>query len=220
MKEGTPIFKNHQLSEKQRFWNHESRHWKYHDGLFGGAEMMIFKEIKDHVDLVLPQLPERAKILNLGAGANNKSFLNSQRKDLQVIALDFSPNMLRLNEAEKKIMADVSSPLPILNESIDFCFSSFLIRYLSTEDYVLLFKEIWRVLKNNNRFVIADLNQNKFPHQESKFNSEALKIIAEKIGFCKIKKSGLNRSFTERIGGYNTGMTYDINLGIITGKKP
>ncbi len=204
--------------KEQRFWDIESRSWSDHRGLFGGAQRMIFEEIKEVTEPLLLNLSTGDKILNLGAGANNESFFGEQLSSEQLIAMDFSRGMLNLNEASMKIMADASLSIPLESESIDFCFSSFLMRYLSVDDQINLFAEIYRVLKKGNHFVIADLKQNNFPHQKSEFDAELLQTIAEGMGFSEVKIRQLDTSYDEKMGGF-VAASYKINLGVISGIK-
>ena len=154
----------------------------------------------------------------MGAGANNESSLGKKLPAKKIIAMDFSTKMLRLNQASLKIKADVSFSVPLANESVGLCFSSFLMRYLSMDDQIKLFGEIHRVLKARGHFVIADLKQNGFPHQKSQFDTELLQAILPSMGFYDVRVSRLDRDYRETLGGYEAG-SYRINLGIISGIK-
>ncbi len=100
----------------------------------------------------IDRLP-RGRILDLGAGtgAANEVF-----GDRDVVALDPSPEMLALNDADHRVVA-VGERLPFADESFDAVFSAYVFRNLDSVDATVA--EMYRVLRPGGKAGIVDLGR-------------------------------------------------------------
>lgn len=114
------------------------------------------------------------KVLDLGSGTGDLAFRieDDAAMGSQIIALDFSENMLKMASDKKRrrgsgvdlVMADVAD-LPMRSDSVDFITTSFSFRNLvyknpNVERYL---SEIHRVLSPEGRFVILESSQPASP---------------------------------------------------------
>lgn len=115
------------------------------------------------ISLATAHLPEKPRVLDLGAGTGMLSaMLLKARPDAAVTLLDASSNML--HEAEKKLSGKIHSIIEAdmvksdfhLSGPWDAIISSLAIHHLEDEDKVGLFQKIRGALKPHGVFVNAD----------------------------------------------------------------
>ena len=108
-------------------------------------------------------------ILDLGCGSGLLSVcMAKNNRNCSVIAIDKSDGLLKIlkNQLDREgvknveiIRSDLSQGLPIKNDTLDFVITSGLIEYIDYDD---LFKEVYRSLKMNGRFLILAIKNNMF----------------------------------------------------------
>lgn len=101
----------------------------------------------------------------LDAGCGTGRMISELREKGAIIkAVDISEEALRMVNNKfpdvETILADVNK-LPFKDESFDFVLAAFLIVHIKNINPV--FDEIHRVLKNNGRFILSNINQRKSP---------------------------------------------------------
>jgi tRNA (cmo5U34)-methyltransferase len=110
---------------------------------------------------LLEFLPQRiARFLDLGSGAGRLlSLVKAARPAAQCVAVDFSPTMLRILQAEYGAEAgitivehDLADPLPDLG-CFDAAVSSFAIHHVPHERKRALYGEVFRLLNPNGVFL-------------------------------------------------------------------
>lgn len=101
-------------------------------------------------------IPENSVVLDIGAGYCE--FINNI-KAKKKIALDFNPDIIEFASKEVKTFLSKSTDMgQIEDESIDVAFTSNFFEHLSKEDIVKTIREIYRVLKDDGRFLILQPN--------------------------------------------------------------
>jgi len=108
-------------------------------------------------------------IVDLGCGSGLLSVcVAKNNRNSSVIAIDKSDGLLKIlrDQLDKEgvknveiIRSDLSQCLPIKNNTLDFVITSGLIEYVDYDD---LFKEVYRSLKMNGRFLILAIKNNVF----------------------------------------------------------
>ena len=108
-------------------------------------------------------------IVDLGCGSGLLSVCVAKNsRNSSVIAIDKSNGLLKIlrDQLDKEgvknveiIRSDLSQCLPIKNNTLDFVITSGLIEYVDYDD---LFKEVYRSLKMNGRFLILAIKNNVF----------------------------------------------------------
>lgn len=123
-------------------------------------------------------------IMELGCGTGkNTSFLTQLGE--QIVALDFSPGMLR--QAKSKItsdrvffvVADLTKPWPCKDESFELIVCNLVLEHI--EDLGAVFAEISRALKTGGRFFLSELHpfrQYKGTKANFRTEHEAIEIHA------------------------------------------
>ena len=108
------------------------------------------------------------KILDVGAGTGRLS-LKLKQHDAEVVALDISPQMLsEFNRKNKNIQTVVgeAESLPFPAETFDLVVAAFLIVHLKNP--TIFFNEAHRVLKNEGKLLVTNINQRKPPEVKSR----------------------------------------------------
>jgi len=108
------------------------------------------------------------QILDVGAGTGRLA-LSLQKAGAQVTALDVSSEMLKvLAEKNKKIETVVgeAQDLPFSDKTFDFVTAAFLVVHLKNP--LLFFDEAYRVLKDNGKLIITNINQKEPPEVKTK----------------------------------------------------
>ncbi|MDD5043484.1 MAG: class I SAM-dependent methyltransferase [Patescibacteria group bacterium] len=108
------------------------------------------------------------KILDVGAGTGRLA-LKLARAGAEVTALDISPEMLKILRRKNKQIKTVggdAEQLPFPDETFDIITAAFLIVHLKNPER--FFDEAYRVLKNDGRLVITNINQKEPPKIKTK----------------------------------------------------
>lgn len=129
---------------------------KYTDEFIYGR-YQIFEEVKKDLD----QLPQGAKVLDLGCGTGHLcEFI--REKGFEVVGLDPSEGMLshaRENFPDIEFVEGVSVALPFDEGTFDYVVSIEVLRYLNPKDVEETYKEVYRVLKPGGFFHITHVNK-------------------------------------------------------------
>ena len=93
-------------------------------------------------------------ILDIGGGGRG---IIAKLNGKQVIAVDTSEKELRETQNEAlKVLMDATD-LKFLPESFDVCTSFFSLMYIPNDKHLKVFKEAYRVLKNDGKFLVWDV---------------------------------------------------------------
>jgi ubiquinone/menaquinone biosynthesis C-methylase UbiE len=146
--EDSVIYQKSRLFDRWSYW---------YDNLFP----TVFYQVIHQRMLEFVQLPPKARVLDIGCGTGR--FLNRllmQYLDVSGIGLDASPLMLKKARQSVRVRPRLifiegrSDRLPFAHEEFDAVFCS--ISFLHYPDPEAVFREIYRVLKNNGVFYLAD----------------------------------------------------------------
>lgn len=151
--------------DPQHFWNAEALSWK----------QRIHPDVREALQEELSFLTGR----NLDLGAGSFSYVKNS------VAVDFAEEMLRLNDAQQKIVADLEGTLPVADESFDSVTMAFLANYIKNVPGLLA--EAKRALKVGGTLVIV---QSAYPvmdvhrmHYKNSYGEAELKILLRKDWF-------------------------------------
>jgi ubiquinone/menaquinone biosynthesis C-methylase UbiE len=205
--------------ERCQFWDKQAFRWADHEP-FGDLRWDMEKVVNQETKPFTRRLAETSMIIDLGAGANNRSYFGDQPEH-RIYSVDLSKKMLKLNQSDRKIQADVCQPLPIGSETVDLCTSFFLMRYLSEQEQESLLVDIKRILKPKSWFLIIDIKENQWGQQQSVFNTASLNEAAIQLGFKNVSGSIETREFSKYIstgfGGWSN--TVECSYGKLFGQK-
>ncbi len=134
----------------------ESSTLNYYNGIAKGYSNLYHEEQILKISKIKQHLPSKGILLDLGSadGVLNQ-FLN---KNIKLISLDLSYNLLKLNKNKNKIQASAQN-LPIKTNSINFISSFTVIQDLPNP--IIALNEIKRVLKENGTIILSFLQISK-----------------------------------------------------------
>lgn len=221
---GVIIFEKANMNkEKRKYWDSQASMWLNHEP-FGDLRSDVGEFVRQSVRPFIIELPRSSTVLDLGAGTNNHWYFNSHytsRPDFQIISLDLSKKMLKLNQAELKIQADIGQPLPIRSNSVEFCTSFFVMRYLTEHEQYSLLEEMKRILKPSSWFLIIDLLKNQWKYQRSIFDPVDLAEHTGQLGYetvsGEIQKCRLSKYIATGFGGWEESVICP--FGVLMGMK-
>lgn len=150
--------------DKKQFWNAEALCWH------GRIENERRNKISNELSFLTG--------VNLDLGAGSYSYVKNS------IAVDFSEEMLVLNEAENKVVADLEKPLAFKNEIFDSVTAVFVVNYIRNVEQLI--KEAKQVLKVGGKFVFVladDVSDLHKMHYKNYYGQAELKILLQKSGF-------------------------------------
>jgi len=130
----------------------ESSTSAYYDGISKGYKALYHEEQKQKIEIIKHHLPKQGILLDLGGG---DGVLNQfLPKEVSLISLDLSFNLLKVNSNKTKIQASAQN-LPLKNNSVDFI-SSFTV-FQDIPNPIEALKEAKRILKPNGTFILSFL---------------------------------------------------------------
>lgn len=158
----------------------EFKGWPHNDQAFWNAEafMWNFKIDKELRQEIKNELAFRVGEKNLDLGAGNIVYTPNNT------ALDYSPEMLQMNDSKEKILHDLEKPLPFSTESFDSATAVFALNYI--QNIPQLIKEVHRILKLNGMFTIVqphEVNDLYYIHVKNHYDESALRILLKRSGF-------------------------------------
>lgn len=158
----------------------------YYDGIAKGYKELYHNEQIKKINLIKHHFPKEGKIIDLGAGDGVLNHFLS--KNIQLISLDISKELLKLNpnKKENKILASILD-MPFEKETFDFAFSFTAVQ--DTQDPKKAFGEVCRILKNNGRFIISFLkisNKSQIIIETIKQNFKIITKIEEEKDFIYV----------------------------------
>jgi len=110
----------------------------------------------------MPDLPIGSRVLELGCGSG-KTLSAMQERPWKVVALDFSPEALRLSRSDNLyiefVLADVSC-LPFHDRSFDAIFAFHITGHLLQDKRELLAAEVTRVMRRDGKFFFREFELN------------------------------------------------------------
>jgi len=173
--------------------------------------------------VALSNIREGDVVLDLGSGAGFDAFLAVKKvgDSGKVIGIDFTEDMIeRSRELANKYgyknvefkLGDIEN-LPFENESVDVIISNCVINL--APDKLKVFKEAYRVLKNNGRMYVSDIVLLEELSEEQRNNAE---LIAGCVGGALLKNDYLkvisNTGFNYRILDEDKGISKTQYQGI------
>lgn len=160
----------------------------YYDGISKGYKQLYHQEQIQKIKIILPYLPKEKNILlDLGSGDGVLNQFIS--KKINLISLDLSLELLKLNSNKNKICASCEN-LPFKNTSIEFI-SSFTV-FQDLENPTKALEEIKRILKSKGFFILSFLHISKKAKEILNFikhNFEIIKEIKEEKDYIFILKN-------------------------------
>lgn len=152
--------------DAKQFWNAEALCWK------GRVEKEVREAIKKELSFLSGY--------NLDLGSGSYSYVPNS------VAADSSEEMLLLNDAEEKVVADLEKPLPFADQLFDSVTMIFLANYIKNVEQLLA--EAKRVLKAGGKLAIV---QSRDPvmelhrmHYKNSYSEPELKILLKGKGFA------------------------------------
>ena len=155
--------------DNQAFWSAEAYMWKW-------------KIEKEKRELITTELKKVCSKNNLDLGAGAYSYIPS-------VCFDFSDKALQFNDnCSKKLVGDLEKCFPFDDKSVDSITAVFVLNYINS--FSNLLKEIFRVLKENGKFVAVfgakGINEWQFTKEKNNFSSEQWGYEFSSLGF-KVK---------------------------------
>lgn len=164
---------------------------------------------------------EDVKVLDLGSGTGDLAFRieDGATNGTQIIALDFSENMIRMASEKKRrkgsavdlVIADVAD-LPMKSDSVDFITTSFSFRNLvyKNPNVERFLTEIHRVLSPRGRFVILESSQPDSPVFRKLFHMYARGYVPFVGGLVSGDKGAYRYLGTSMANFYESGEVKEI----------
>ena len=150
--------------DARQFWNAEALCWN----------SRIEREIRDSIRAELSSV--QGKNVDLGAG--------SVCYVPYSVAVDFSEEMLHLNPAQEKVVANLEEKLPFAGESFDSATLVFVVNYIKNTHQ--LFSEVHRILRVNGRIAIVQAQSVSALHKihyKNFLDDAELCVLLGKLGF-------------------------------------
>lgn len=147
------------------FWNTEAFMWN----------SKIDKELREAIK---HELVFRVGEKNLDLGSGNIVYTPN------TISLDYSPEMLIMNDNPNKVLHDLEKPLPFEPETFDSVTAVFVFNYI--QNVINLIKEIKRVLKLNGKLTLVQGQANDlyYLHVKNNYSEPDLRILLKKNGLA------------------------------------
>ncbi|MBM3284175.1 class I SAM-dependent methyltransferase [Candidatus Gottesmanbacteria bacterium] len=223
---GQPIRLIHSAEEVRQFWDENAYKWEDHRALGSDEDIdWIIRVIRDALRphlLDLRYRPSRLQIVDLMSGANPFAYYLPDISPRNVTAVDVSPAMLARNKAEEKILADVRQPpIPqLISGRFDLATLVFGWRYLESGTHRGVLSEIHRCLKPGGGFVIIDLVDNQSRMNVCRFDVQAVRRLAEQIGFGHIATRRLVDVVDKKHMFLGITIPSRTTIDYISGRKP
>ena len=143
---------------------------------------------------LLPDLTDK-KVLMLGCGTGEESIMLNQFSNVKLTGIDLSAESIKLAKESypdcEFIVGDMNS-LPFEDNTFDFVYSSLVIHY--SENPEKIYKEIYRVLKNEGQLLFSIGHPLRWACEEREIDGVNCRIIAH----------GIDNENAVEIGNYNT----------------
>ena len=140
----------------------QSQTRNYYDGIAKGYSELYHQEQISKISLIKDYLPDLDElVLDLGSG---DGVLNQFIQNSQIISLDLSNQLLKLNKNKTRILASAQN-LPFKNDKFEFIISFTMLQ--DTPDPIKVLDEMKRVIKKDGTIILSFL----------KFSSKAKDII-------------------------------------------
>lgn len=135
----------------------------YTDGKDKYSDVFLYGRyfISQEIDGMLKNLKPNSSILDIGSGTGHLTN-EMKKKGHTVRGMEPSEEMLnyaRTNFPDIEFTKGVSVKLPYADESFDFVIAIEVLRYLSREDVLNTYKEIYRVLKKDGKMLVTQVNR-------------------------------------------------------------
>jgi len=162
------------------------------------------KLVLDELTTILDKLPMGSKILDVGCGtAHLTNWI--KEKGFEVYGIEPSSEMFNyatLNFPEIEIKQAIASKIPYPNNYFDLIVAFEVLRYLDKKENRKTFEEFYRVLKNDGKFFITQVN---LFSTDFYFIFHHLKAIQCKLTntthhYCNFTTAGIQKKEIESIG--------------------
>lgn len=135
----------------------------------------------DTFDEFCAYLPENSNVLELACGPGNiTKYVLTKRSDLQMLATDLAPNMVKLaQENNPKAKTAVLDCLKIgeLSERFHGIMCGFCLPYLSMEEVAKMFQDVAQLLKENGVLYVSTMEDDYTKSAYKKGSSEKAEAI-------------------------------------------
>lgn len=151
----------------------EKRHYKVTHGLM---KSLRFSE-KPMMESMLPNI-EGKSILLVGCGTAEECELLSKYKPKKIIGIDLSEKSIEIAKKSYpnyEFYVGNMLSLPFQNQEFDFIFSSLAITHVKDKDKV--FKEFYRVLKDNGEVLFSASHPMRFSTEEINYKNKVYHVI-------------------------------------------
>ncbi len=150
--------------------------------------------IKDHL---ARKAPGKLRVLDLGSGPEGRALVELRKElgdQVEGIGIDMDIDPKQSLPGVQLVNGDLRR-LPFSNQSIDIINESFVMVYfISIKDFMVVLKEVMRVLENDGWFILFD--------SEYK-DKEILSIILRNIGYsCDIEEGKEHTIYIQKLGEY------------------
>ncbi len=162
----------------------------YYDGIAKGYKELYHKEQIQKINLVKNYFPKKSKlVLDLGSGDGVLNKFIS--KDVNLISMDLSFELLKLNSNKNKILANAQK-LPFKNNSLDFIFSFTIIQDIDLKMISIVIEEMKRVIKKEGKLILSFIKVSKkikIIEKEIQKNFKIIGKIEEEKDFIFVLKN-------------------------------
>ena len=125
----------------------------YYNGIASGYKELYHNEQKQKINYILKYLPKMGYVLDLGSG--DGVFNEFVSKNIQIISVDLSFELLKLNFNNLKLNASILN-LPFKSNSFEFIVSFSVFQDLPDIEKGVL--EVYRVLKKEGVLIVSFLH--------------------------------------------------------------
>lgn len=134
----------------------------------------------------IADIKDKETILDIGCGSGSLVVLiKSKYPGSKLIGIDPDPNILKIAQKKVnkenldiKLLNSWAEDLPVESSSIDLVISSLSFHHLPTEIKKMALKEIYRVLKKDGRFILADIAKPDSLFWKIKYRVDLERILA------------------------------------------
>lgn len=157
----------------QAYWDAETRYWNNPDRLL--PLRPLFKKRWLEYGLT----PEMS-ILEVAAGVRPQDYYPDFISPRQIVSLDISMAMLRLNQTGTRILGDARRTLPFRQDSFEVVSCIFGLRYFENQEEVV--NEMYRVLQPKGLFLVFDFDAVNNGEEVRKFNDWEIGSLFTRLG--------------------------------------
>lgn len=162
---------------------------------------------------MLPDLTNK-KVLMLGCGTGEESIILKEHGASEIVGIDISEVSIKVAKETYSdlefLIADMHK-LPFEDESFDFVYSSLVIHYSEYPEQV--YKEVYRVLKNNGEMLFSVGHPLRWSVHEMNIENKELRVIGYLNSQIENEVYGNYNTFSKHIHKFNNDETLAFYVG-------